>query len=174
MAKNRGNSADQSSQDAAVETPQVEGVAQESAEVTPAQTENYRLDYRRDHPQNRCSYGIAGVSGIVVFDKGLFADGVAPAVITVDCKMALPKADAKVDKTAAAAAKAAAKLEAAAVKVANQLAKAAAKAAAKQAKADAALAAAKAKVAAAQAKTAGAGADAPPAEQAGGLDQLEG
>lgn len=119
-----------------------------TAVATPAT--NNTLVYRRDHPGNRCSYGIAGVSGIVVFDKGLFLDGVAPPTIEMDCALALPKADNKQAKAEAQAAKLAEKAQKAADKLAAQQAKAAER----QAKADAALAAAKAKVEAAAAKTA--------------------
>lgn len=113
---------------------------------------NNTLTYRRDHPGNRCSFGIAGVPGIVVFDKGLFADGVAPATIEMDCALALPKADNK-----------AAKAEAQAAKLAERAAKATAKAEAqaaklkeRQDKAEAAVAAAKAKADAAKAQAAAA------------------
>lgn len=63
---------------------------------------NNTLTYKRDHPNNRCSYGIPGVPGIVVIDKRLFANGQAPATITVDCALALPVA--KAPKVAPAAA----------------------------------------------------------------------
>jgi hypothetical protein len=115
----------------------------------PAAVPNYTLTYRRDHPGGgalgRCSYGIAGVNGIVVFDYTLFADGKAPATIMVDVPLAQPKPDLKEAKAAAAAqklidraAKATAKIEAAKVKALER-----------QVKADAALAAAKAKIEAA-------------------------
>lgn len=48
------------------------------------------LTYRKDHPKDRASYGIAGVPGIVVFDKRLFANGKAPKTITLDCDLATP------------------------------------------------------------------------------------
>ena len=55
-----------------------------------------QLQFRRYHPGagalGRCSYGLPGVPGIVVFDVGLFADGKPPATITVDCPMAEPVA----------------------------------------------------------------------------------
>jgi len=51
---------------------------------------NHTLTYRKNHPGNRCSYGIAGVPGIVVFDMKLFADGKPPATIVLDCALALP------------------------------------------------------------------------------------
>lgn len=130
----------------AVEQPVVEQAAVEQPVAGP----NYTLTYRRDHPSNRCSYGIAGVKGIVVFDFSMFADGKAPATITLDCELAQPKGDAKAERAAAVAAKAAdraakaqARADAAAAKIADRAAKAAA-----------ALDAAKAKVAA----TAGGGA----------------
>lgn len=54
----------------------------------------HTLTYRRQHPGGgvlgRCSYGVAGVPGIVVFDMGLFAGGVAPATITLSCALAAP------------------------------------------------------------------------------------
>lgn len=111
---------------------------------------NYTLNYRKDHPKNRCSYGVPGVSGIVVFDKNLFAGGVPPATITVDVELALPKVVSATAKAEAAAVKAAEK----AAKAAEKIAKATAKAAERQAKADAALATAKAKADAAAAAAA--------------------
>jgi hypothetical protein len=52
------------------------------------------LVYRRQHPGGgplgRCSYGIPGVPGIAVFDMGMFANGTAPASITVNLAMAVP------------------------------------------------------------------------------------
>lgn len=143
-----------------------QGVAQGEAQgeaqavLVEVPVSNMRLTYRREHPGNRCSYGIAGNSGIVVFDKGLFAGSdqpgfTAPATITLDCEMVQPKAD---NKTA--------KAEAAAVKLAERAAKAQAKIEAAQAKAegkrvaaDEALAKARAKVEAAQAAASGAAGD---------------
>jgi hypothetical protein len=61
---------------------------------------NRTLTYRKNHPGNRVSYGIAGVPGIVVFDLKLFADGKAPVTIVLDCALALPVA--KPAKTVAA------------------------------------------------------------------------
>lgn len=137
--------------------------AQPVAEAQPVASPNFTLVYRRQHPGGgslgRCSYGIAGVSGIVVFDMSLFANGVAPPTVTMDCEFVQPKADNKTAKAEAAAAKAVDKAAKAQAKIEAQ----AAKAAEKQAKADAALAAAKAKVEAAQAKVA---APAAPAEVA--------
>lgn len=58
--------------------------------TTPATT----LHYRRAHPGGgalgRCSYGIPGVPGIVVFDLGMFIGGIAPATITLPFAMATP------------------------------------------------------------------------------------
>jgi len=107
--------------------------------------ENYTLTYRRDHPKNRCSFGITGVSGIVVFDKALFVGGNPPTTITLDAELVEPKVVSATAKAGATAVKAAEK----ATKAAEKIAKATAKAAEHQAKADAALAAAKAKVEAA-------------------------
>lgn len=107
-----------------------------------APTTNFVLMYRREHPGNRCSYGIAGVPGIVVFDRGLFANPAFTGNITLDCPLALPKGDGKAAKAEAAAAKAAER----ATKAQAKIEAAAAKAIERQAKADAALAAAKKKV----------------------------
>jgi hypothetical protein len=49
------------------------------------------LTFRKDHPKDRASYGIAGLAGIVVFDKRLFANVKAPKTITVDCDLAVPE-----------------------------------------------------------------------------------
>lgn len=132
-----------------------------------ASGENHTLVYRRDHPQNRSSYGIAGVAGIVVFDKGLFADGTPPPSITLDCLLAPPQLDNKTAKAEAAAQKAVEKAE----KEAAKVKKAQLKAAERQAKADKALADAKAKAEAAAAK-AQAAKDAPPVEQAAGVEGI--
>jgi len=117
---------------------------------------NYNLTFKRNHPQDRASYGIAGNPGIVVFQRGLFVGatvptsnsdpGGLPLIITLSCLMALPKADNKVAKAEAAAAKVVEKAAKAQAKIEAQ----AAKAVEKQAKAEAALAAAKAKIEAAQ------------------------
>lgn len=52
------------------------------------------LTFRRFHPGGgplgRCSYGLPGVAGIVVFDVGLFPGGEVPSTITVDCTLAEP------------------------------------------------------------------------------------
>lgn len=54
------------------------------------------LTFRRNHPGGgplgRCSYGKAGVPGIVVFDLGMFPGGIAPQTITIDCAMVEPQA----------------------------------------------------------------------------------
>ena len=56
------------------------------------------LHFRRNHPgggpKGRCSYGVTGLSGLVVFDMALFP-GKAPATITLDCPLAEPKAKAE-------------------------------------------------------------------------------
>jgi hypothetical protein len=66
------------------------------------------LSYRKSHPNNRCSFGVPGVAGIVVFDKRLFADGKVPKTITIDCDLAAPVAKepkaTKADTPAATAA----------------------------------------------------------------------
>jgi hypothetical protein len=147
MAKsNRGNLSAVESNTPAATTEQV-------AEVTAVEAPrpNHTITFRRTHPGGgplaRCSYGIAGVSGIVVFDRALFVDGVMPETITLSCELVQPQPDAKQQKAEAQAAKAQAKAEAAQKKIEA----AAAKAAERQAKADKALADAKAKVEAAQA-----------------------
>jgi hypothetical protein len=116
---------------------------------------NYTLHFKRNHPQDRASYGIAGVPGIVVIQRGMFAGTTPftsntdlagmPATITLDALLVSPKVDNKQAKAEAAAAKAQekadkakAKAEAAQKKIEERAAKAAA-----------ALEAAKAKVAAA-------------------------
>jgi hypothetical protein len=52
-----------------------------------ATTGNSTLYYRRAHPGGgvlgRCSYGIPGVAGIVVFDVALFLPGQPPATLTL-------------------------------------------------------------------------------------------
>lgn len=117
--------------------------------VTAQTTTNFTLTYRRDHPQNRSSYGIAGQSGIVVFDRNLFADpGAPPATITVDVPLALPKADAKSSRAAEAAARAEEKARKAQERIAAQEEKAKERAR----KAEEALAKARARVDAAAGK----------------------
>ncbi len=128
------------------------------SEVTPAQGENFVLSFKRNHPQDRASYGIQGVSGIVVVQRGMVFGtvpvtsntdlGGMPATITVNVRLADPKASNTEAKAAAAAAKAqekadkaAAKLVATEAKVAEKAAKAAEALAKAQAKLDAAKAA---------------------------------
>jgi len=57
-----------------------------------------KITFRRNHPGGgplgRCSYGIAGVPGIVVIDLGLFPGGIAPVAITLDCTLVEAKAKA--------------------------------------------------------------------------------
>lgn len=54
------------------------------------------LFFRRMHPGGgplgRCSYGIPGVPGIVVFDVGMFLGGICPATIVLPLAMAAPAA----------------------------------------------------------------------------------
>lgn len=141
MAKNK---------DAVAENPVVETTT--AATTGPAvealpQGPNYTIQYRRDHPGDRCSYGIAGNAGIIVFDKGLFKDGIAPAEIGLTCEMVQPKADNKTAKAEAAAAKLAEKAAKAQARIEEQQKRAAEKVA----KAEAAAKAAADRVAAAQA-----------------------
>ena len=141
MAKSKSGSGD------AVNT-----VAETAAvEAAPAAAENTTLTFRRNHPGNRCSYGIAGNSGIVVIDRGLFVGttpttetqelGGMPQTLSLDALLVAPKASVTIDKQAAQAAKLAeraakaqAKLEASAKRVADAQAKAQAKVEAAQAK----------------------------------------
>lgn len=55
-----------------------------------------QLQFRRLHPGGgplgRCSYGLPGVPGIVVFDVALFADGKPPATLELNVPMAQPTA----------------------------------------------------------------------------------
>lgn len=147
MTKNRDNVTNISSGTTADQTaPVVEA---------PVPSANYALAFRRNHPGNRCSYGIAGNSGIVVFDRGLVAGtvpttsesdlGGMPASITMDCELVQPKADNKTAKVEEAARKAQEKAD----KAAKRAADAQAKIAERAAKAADALAKAQAKVAAA-------------------------
>jgi hypothetical protein len=131
-----------------------------AVETTVASAANYTLTFKRNHPQDRCSYGIAGNPGIVVFQRGLFVGaqpftsntdlGGLPNTITLSCEMVQPKADNKTAKAEAAAVKAVEK----AAKAEAKIVAAQAKAAEKAAKATAALAAAQVKIAAAQAAAA--------------------
>jgi hypothetical protein len=63
-----------------------------------------KITFRRSHPGGgplgRVSYGIAGVPGIVVIDRGMFV-GEPPATIELDCTLA--EAKAKPAKVAPAA-----------------------------------------------------------------------
>jgi hypothetical protein len=145
MAKSNGNTAQ-----AEVTT----GTTEQAA--APAATPNHTLVYRRDHPQNRCSYGISGVPGIVVFDKSLFANGTPPPVIVLDCELAQPKPDTKALKAEQAAARAAERAAKAEARIAAAKAKAEEKAAKAKAQLEAALAKAKAAQDAAAAPSEGA------------------
>lgn len=62
--------------------------------ATPATPVTGVLHYRRAHPGGgplgRCSYGIPGVPGIVVFDVALFLPGAPPATIAVNVALATP------------------------------------------------------------------------------------
>jgi len=110
---------------------------------------NRTLQFHSQHPRtgvaSRVSYTIPGVSGNVVIFLSMFKDGIAPPTLTLDCDLALPKADNKTAKAEAAALKAQERAEKAAARVAAQ----AEKAEARRVKAEEALAAAKAKIAAA-------------------------
>jgi len=68
------------------------------------------ITFRRLHPGGgplgRCSYGVAGVSGIVVFDMGLFPGGIAPTTITLSCELSQPVACTVAAVTSAVVAKA--------------------------------------------------------------------
>lgn len=121
---------------------------------------NYTLSFKRNHPQDRASYGIPGNAGIVVFQRSLFAGATAPAdntdlaglplTITLDCQMVNPQA--KASKSEAAEARAAEKAAKAVAREAAKLEKAQAaqeKALAKAAKLNAQLEAARANVEAA-------------------------
>lgn len=119
--------------------------------AAPAQAgPNFAIVYRRDHPGDRCSYGIVGNPGIIVFDKGLFKDGVAPPHITLDCEMVAPREDNKTLKAEAQVAKLAERAR----KAQEKIEEATRKAEEKKAKAEKMLADAKAKVDAATKATA--------------------
>ena len=114
------------------------------------------LTFKRNHPQDRASYGIAGNPGIVVFQRGLFAGATVP-VDNTDLA-GLPRTiyvdglvDEKLDNKAAKAEAAAAKAVAAAVKAQAKIEAAQAKAETKALKTAEILAKAQAKVAAAAA-----------------------
>jgi hypothetical protein len=129
-----------------------EAVAEVVEQAAPAVVENTTLTFRTMHPKNRCSYGVAGNAGIVVFDLNLFAGSevagfTPPATITVDVLLKAVRTVARVDKAEAQAARAAEK----AAKAQERVEAARIKAEEKAAKAKAALEAAQARVAAAQA-----------------------
>jgi len=65
------------------------------SEQATEQTSNSTLTFRKTHPKNRCSYGVPGVPGIVVFDIGLFAGKKPPRSILLDCALAVGKATPK-------------------------------------------------------------------------------
>lgn len=67
-------------------------VANPTVKVTTVQTLTFRRNHPGGGPLGRCSYGVAGVPGIVVFDLGLFPGGIAPATITLDVPLATPVA----------------------------------------------------------------------------------
>jgi hypothetical protein len=56
---------------------------------------NFTLTFRRTHPKNRVSYGVAGVPGLAVFDLALFASKKAPKTLTIDVALATGKAKGK-------------------------------------------------------------------------------
>lgn len=121
--------------------------AQGATTPVPVPEPNFTVLYRREHPGARCSYGIPGNPGIIVFDEGLFAGYgkpgfQAPASITLSCEMVLPKADNRTAKAEAQAAKLAER----AAKAQARIEAAAKKAEEKKQKAEAALAAAKARI----------------------------
>jgi len=66
------------------------------ASTVPTSTANCTLQYRRQQPGGgplgRCSYGVPGVPGIVVFDCGLFVGGIPPATIVLNVALAQPVA----------------------------------------------------------------------------------
>jgi hypothetical protein len=115
---------------------------------------NRTMQYHSQHPKvgvaSRVSYTIPGIPGNLVIFLSMFKDGIAPPTLTLDCDLALPKADNKTAKAEAAAAKAQERSDKAAARVAA----AAEKLEAKRLKAEEALAAAKAKVAEAEVVTA--------------------
>lgn len=161
MAK--GNRNGESTQETASTTSE----AQSSQPVeAAAETVNYTLHFKRNHPQDRASYGIPGVPGIVVIQRGMVFGTTPftsqtdlagmPATIDVNVRLASPKADNKTAKAEAQAAKLAERAEKAKAKAEAQ----AAKLAERQAKAAEALKRAQEKAAATQAAAA-AGGDAP-------------
>lgn len=140
---NRNRSNESETTEVATGQP-VDGAVEQPMGTLPVATigPNFTLFYRREHPGNRSSFGIQGVSGIVVFDNGLFAGGQPPATILLDTELVQPKADAK----AAKAAEAAARLEERATKAKERLEAQQLKAKERQVKADEQLAKAKAKL----------------------------
>jgi hypothetical protein len=161
MAKSSSVNAPKGAQVEVVEVAAPVVVTPVVVEAAPVVEANHKVLYRRDHPGGgvlgRCSYGIPGVSGIIVFDMALFVDGIAPPTITMDCSFVQPKADNKQAKLEAQAAKAADK----AAKLEARMAAESLKAAVNAAKLAEVAAAAKAKVEAAQAQAAVAKSDAP-------------
>lgn len=135
-----------------------QAVAEATGVTTTPPVVNLTLTYKRTHPKNRASYGISGVSGLVVVDLNLLqlAEGFPnpvpvttepvvglPTTITVDIPLKTPQLAGDAAKTAKAEAKAAA-AAAKAQKAQERAAATAAKAAERQAKAEAALQRAKA------------------------------
>lgn len=151
MAKNRGGNG---AETAEATSPASEAQPSQSESQTAAGP-NYVLHFKRNHPQDRASYGIPGVPGIVVIQRGLIAGTTPftsntdlagmPATITLDALLVSPKADNKTAKAEAAAAKLAERARKAQEKAEAQ----AKKLAERQAKADAALKAAQERAAAA-------------------------
>lgn len=129
-----------------------------AATPTPEASVNFTLTFKRNHPQDRASYGIPGNPGLVVIQRGLFAGakplsgtdihelGGMPEFIVVNVPLAQPKSTNAAAKAEAVATKAAEKAAKAAAKIEKQQAAAAERAT----KAQAALEAARAKVEAAQ------------------------
>lgn len=141
MAKNGGKNVDNNSGEPVVA----------DAPVAESTNVNYTLTYRRDHPGDRCSYGIQGVPGLVVVDKGLFLDPTnVPQTITLNVALASPRADKKTSKDAEKEAKAAER----AARLTEKANKAKEKAAEREKKAQEALAKAQAKAEEAKAKLA--------------------
>ena len=134
MSRNqRGAGANSAVEDAPVtETP--------VAEIGANRTAMFHSFHPRVGTPSRASYTIPGVPGNIVIFLSMFADGVAPPSLTLDCLLAEPKTDNKSARAEAAALKAAeraakaqARLEASQLKATERAAKA-------QAAADAAMA----------------------------------
>ena len=154
MAKNNRNRESGAAVEDQPQTDTAAATEQPQAEATPVAQAgpNFAMTYRRQHPANRSSYGVAGNPGIIVFDNGLFPGSTVagwqpPAVITLDCELVPVKADNKTAKAEAQAAKLAER----AAKAQAKIEAAQAKAKEKQEKAEAAMKAAQEKLAAAQA-----------------------